>query len=85
MAYLLHKIANIIYAETAGQLPSVEISRLLTDSRKLIYPNKTLFFALSGAANNGMFFIEELYQNGVRAFVVNKSFAAEVNYTGAFF
>lgn len=85
MAYPLHKIANIIHAETAGQLPSVEISRLLTDSRKLIYPNKTLFFALSGAANNGMFFIEELYQNGVRAFVVNKSFAAEVNYTGAFF
>ena len=85
MAYPLHKIANIIHAETAGQLPSVEISRLLTDSRKLIYPNKTLFFALSGAANNGMFFIEELYQNGVRAFVVNKSFAAEANYTGAFF
>ena len=85
MAYPLHKIANIINAKTAGQLPSVEISRLLTDSRKLIYPDKTLFFALSGVANNGMFFIAELYQNGVRAFVVDKSFDAEEKYTGAFF
>lgn len=75
MEYPLHQIARIIHAETQHPLPSAEISRLLTDSRKLIYPAKTLFFALPGAANNGALYIDELFQNGVRAFVVSKSFA----------
>jgi Alr-MurF fusion protein len=44
---------------------------LLTDSRRLIFPNTTLFFALSGSRRSGEQFIEELYQRGVRNFVID--------------
>ncbi|MBS1932600.1 MAG: bifunctional UDP-N-acetylmuramoyl-tripeptide:D-alanyl-D-alanine ligase/alanine racemase, partial [Bacteroidetes bacterium] len=41
------------------------------DSRKLIFPSTTLFFALNGARRNGNKFIDELYKKGVRNFVLN--------------
>lgn len=47
-----------------------KISYLLIDSRKVLFPRESLFFALSGQRNNGHFFIADLYQAGVRNFVV---------------
>jgi alanine racemase len=52
------------------------IEFLLTDSRKLIYPEKSLFFALNTGRKDGHLFIQELYDKGVRNFVVRKDFAA---------
>lgn len=45
---------------------------LLTDSRKLNTPAATLFFAIRGGRHNGHRFIQELYDKGVRQFVVEK-------------
>ena len=47
-----------------------EIYELLIDSRKLIHPLHTLFFALGGVKLDGHNYIEELYKKGVRNFVV---------------
>lgn len=49
-----------------------EIEILLTDSRSLSDPAKSLFFALRGQSNDGHRYIADLYANGVRAFVVNE-------------
>ena len=49
---------------------SRRISHCLIDSRKLHSPQDTLFFALRTASNDGHKFVSELYQRGVRAFVV---------------
>ena len=46
------------------------IQSLLIDSRRLDVAGKTLFFALASHRNDGHKYIEDLYQNGVRAFVV---------------
>ena len=43
---------------------------LLVDSRRLVDPARTLFFALPGARTDGHAFIGELYGQGVRDFVV---------------
>ena len=43
---------------------------LLTDSRQLIFPQQSLFFAIKGEHHDGHHFIEELYQKGIRQFVV---------------
>ncbi len=43
---------------------------LLVDSRRLIDPARTLFFALPGVRTDGHAFISELYERGVRDFVV---------------
>ncbi len=72
MAYPIKDIALTIHASSGnGQAfrPS-SISQLLTDSRKLVFPDTTLFFALSSARKDGHQFIAELYTAGVRNFVV---------------
>lgn len=46
------------------------MEQLLTDSRRLIYPETSLFFALYGKRRNGHAFIPDLYLRGVRNFVV---------------
>ncbi len=43
---------------------------LLTDSRQLLSPKETLFFALRTRQNDGHRYISELLQKGVRCFVV---------------
>lgn len=50
--------------------PDAPVSQLLTDSRKLLFPSETLFFALTGKRLLGADFVETLYQQGVRSFVV---------------
>ncbi|MFN8343741.1 MAG: bifunctional UDP-N-acetylmuramoyl-tripeptide:D-alanyl-D-alanine ligase/alanine racemase [Spirosomataceae bacterium] len=49
-----------------------EASYLLTDSRQLIFPQQTLFFAIQGEHHDGHQFLSELYQKGVREFVIER-------------
>jgi Alr-MurF fusion protein len=45
---------------------------LLTDSRFVSQPQQSIFFAIKGERHDGHNFIEELYEKGVREFVVEK-------------
>ncbi|MCP4440830.1 MAG: bifunctional UDP-N-acetylmuramoyl-tripeptide:D-alanyl-D-alanine ligase/alanine racemase [Aureispira sp.] len=47
--------------------------KVLVDSRKLLYPAKTIFFALAGKYHHGNLFIGDLYEQGVRCFVTDSS------------
>ena len=49
------------------------IEYLLPDSRKLLFPATSLFFALNGARRDGHSFLPEAYDKGVRSFVVSAS------------
>jgi Alr-MurF fusion protein len=46
------------------------VEQLLTDSRRLVYPESTLFIALYGPRRNGHAFVAELYLRGVRNFII---------------
>ena len=50
--------------------PLLTIEYLLTDSRSLINPHSSLFFAIRTSGNDGHKYILSLYQKGVRSFVV---------------
>ncbi len=50
---------------------SAQINWILTDSRSLCFPEETLFFALKTKRNDGHKYIPELYESGVRNFVVS--------------
>ena len=65
----LKEIASNLGLTLIGEDRPVEI--LLTDSRSLTDPAKSLFFALRGESNDGHRYITELYAKGVRAFVVD--------------
>lgn len=47
------------------------IERVLLDSRQLLSPARTLFIALPGLRQDGHNFIDELFQRGVRNFIVS--------------
>lgn len=64
---------------------SRRISHCLIDSRKLHSPQDTLFFALRTASNDGHKFVSELYQRGVRAFVVMEKPATWTSFVEADF
>ena len=50
---------------------------LLTDSRQLTFAPQTLFFAIKGERHDGHRFLRDLYQKGVRQFVVERSALTE--------
>lgn len=69
--YNTYEIASIIGAHIKD-LKGHNIDWLLTDSRSLCYPESTLFFAIKTDRGNGHRYIADLYQRGVRAFVVSE-------------
>ena len=70
--YNTFEIASIIDAEVKD-LKRRKIDWLLTDSRSLCYPESTIFFAIKTERGNGHLYIADLYQRGVRAFVVSET------------
>ena len=71
MKYFIDNIASIIKGNWLVQHDNALIEQLLIDSRKLIFPQTSLFFALKGPRRDGHTFITHLYEKGVRNFVVS--------------
>ncbi|MDR2954911.1 MAG: bifunctional UDP-N-acetylmuramoyl-tripeptide:D-alanyl-D-alanine ligase/alanine racemase [Prevotella sp.] len=71
MKYSIRTIAKVINA-IKTDIHESEISILLTDSRQVFFPAETLFFALKTKNNDGHKYIAELYDNGVKNFVVSE-------------
>ena len=83
MSYQINHIAQLISA-TALQNTDTNIDYLVIDSRKIIFPKTSLFFALVGARRDGHTYINEVYERGVRNFVVSQPIH-EKNYPEANF
>lgn len=75
MLYTVNHIAEIVQAGPV-KADGIVIEHLLIDSRRIVFPETSLFFAISGPRRDGHEFIEEVYERGVKAFVVKKGFNA---------
>ncbi|MCZ6694134.1 MAG: bifunctional UDP-N-acetylmuramoyl-tripeptide:D-alanyl-D-alanine ligase/alanine racemase [Bacteroidetes bacterium] len=53
------------------------ITHLLTDSRRMVVDPGSVFFAIGGPRHDGHQFIDEVYQSGIRQFVVEKGNAKD--------
>ena len=73
----MNEIAEIINGTLHSGIP-VEIMEYSIDSRSVVTPEHTLFFALTGNNHNGHDYIRTLYTDGVRAFVISE-FREEFN------
>ena len=74
MNYTIDKIAEIVEGKLIGNDSNyLVIKDLLFDSRLIVIPENTLFFALKSQRNDGSRYIQSLYHKGVRAFVVEKA------------
>ncbi len=70
----IHRIAAAIDGDLTRESAGGDrlVSFLSIDSRTLVDPEACLFFALVGERHNGHQFLHELYQKGVRSFVVSE-------------
>ena len=70
--YQIHELAGVVGATfKVGDIDHAAISFLITDSRKVVSPELSLFFAIKGERRDGHDFIPDLYASGVRNFVVS--------------
>ncbi|WP_276480357.1 bifunctional UDP-N-acetylmuramoyl-tripeptide:D-alanyl-D-alanine ligase/alanine racemase [Paraflavitalea pollutisoli] len=72
MKYFIEDIAGIVKGKLVQQTDNALIEQLLIDSRKLIFPASSLFFAMKGPRRDGHGFLPALYERGVRNFVVSE-------------
>ena len=83
MSYNIEHIASWLNTKSDIKTPA-QIAYLLTDSRRLIYPDTSLFFAITTAQNDGHSYIQELIQRGVNNFVVQQNFDSSIFSTSNF-
>ena len=67
--WLTHTIKGRVYRTG---LPEREIEEVIIDSRKPILTTNAVFFALVTPKNDGHKYIKDLYDKGVRVFVVSE-------------
>ncbi|MBI5916683.1 MAG: bifunctional UDP-N-acetylmuramoyl-tripeptide:D-alanyl-D-alanine ligase/alanine racemase [Bacteroidetes bacterium] len=72
MRYSIQQIAEITGGSFLAPPSEAVIEHLLLDSRQVIFPASTLFIALQGRRHDGHEFLRELYDSGVRNFIVSK-------------
>ena len=72
MSYSISHIARIIDAESTI-VSDVAIEHLLLDSRKVYAPSTSLFFAIKSQRRDGHQFIPELYNKGVKNFIISEA------------
>ncbi len=72
MKYSITEIASVLNIDEEQLIDAdAVVSQLLTDSRSLTYASETLFLALRTTNDDGHRYVAELYDQGVRNFVVD--------------
>jgi alanine racemase len=65
-------LPEIIHGDFLQFYKDYPISHLSTDSRKTIFNHSSLFFAIHGKIHDGHDYIDDLYKNNIRQFIVEK-------------
>ncbi len=73
MSYTISTITQLLFSAPTRIDPDFVVTELSYDSRKLPYPDRTLFFALVSERRDGHDFISDAYVAGVRGFVVSRT------------
>ncbi len=82
--YTAKDIASVVSGELEGR-ENRAICHLFIDSRQQVSPEESLFVAIKGRHNDGHRFINELYQRGIRNFMVLRSWKPESNLSETLF
>lgn len=72
MNYTFIEISNIVNAEIIQHQIDSSITHVSVDSRKHSNSESTLFIAIIGENNNGNNYIKELYNKGVRNYIISQ-------------
>ena len=75
MQYFIADIANIVSGNIITKTDDIDkqvIEHLLLDTRKIIYPETSVFIAITGLQNNGHKYLNDAHQTGVRNFIIEE-------------
>lgn len=81
---LSKEISEILNCKACG-IKDFEMKEFCVDSRSVSMPGRTLFFALKGVNHNGHDYVGELYERGVRNFVISEERSEFAGYEEANF
>jgi Alr-MurF fusion protein len=70
--FFFSQLEGICGGRIVSRGPDREVRHIVTDSRRAILRNDALFFAIRGVHHDGHAFIAELYERGIRQFVVER-------------
>ena len=68
--YSIERIGEITNGKIIHHNSGIKPAHLLLDSRKLLFPQSTIFFALNASRRKSNLFIKALYEKEVRSFVI---------------
>jgi alanine racemase len=72
-SYSIQQVSQAIGGELTVKAPDkTEIRDLLTDSRRVLNPEHALFFSIKGERHDGHKFIANLFNEGVRNFIISE-------------
>lgn len=71
--YTLNEIASIVDGKLLGKVPSNPILYLVLDSRKIIFPNSSLFIAIKGPHHDGHQYIPNVVSQGIAGVLVSEN------------
>jgi Alr-MurF fusion protein len=72
MAYSIQTFCSIIQGEFISQYGDDKIENLVYDSRRILQPSSSLFFALKTARNDGHKYLASAHKKGIRNFIVSE-------------
>jgi alanine racemase len=78
------QLKNIIGGSELMLSADRPVTILITDSRKAVVQEGSVFFAISGAHHDGHRYVQSLYEAGIRQFIIEKEFPI-AQFTGANF
>jgi alanine racemase len=74
MHYTIQHIAVALNAASSLQQPATVIEHLITDSRRIVFPAPSVFIAIHTKRRDGHSFIQDVYNRGIRNFIVETGF-----------
>lgn len=79
MIYTASRIAALVHGNLLADAALPEaLEFLVTDSRKIVHPARSVFFAIRGEYQDGHRFLRQAYDAGIRCFVVSNLSAVEL-------
>ena len=72
MAYTIQTICSVVKGRFITQYKDDKIDHLVYDSRRILQPSSSLFFALKTEHNDGHKYLISAYKKGVRNFIVSE-------------
>ncbi len=69
--YTLQDISRIVEGDLIGNSDPQEIIYLIIDSRKIVFPKNSIFFAIHGPQHDGHQYLNDAIKAGVRNFIIS--------------